>query len=122
LPVADSFDGHLLSRYFRQLDEIATNAKVTPLSRFIDSNTMAHEVLEDEQLAKIKMPPVTWIPPEDGLLTVGRILSAIQEGDIRFQSRRGDETDAVINELKQLESLLVSAADEGNCFHLLVDM
>jgi hypothetical protein len=122
LPTADSFNGMSLSRCLPQLDEIATNTKVTPLSRFIDSNTMARELLEDEQLANMKVPPVSWLEPEEGLLTVRRILAAIQEGDIRFQSRRGDDTDRVISELKQLEALLVSAADEGNRFHLLVDM
>ncbi len=122
LPNADNFNGNSLSRCLPQLDGIATNTKVTPLSGFIDSNTMAREVLDDEQLANIKVSPVKWLQPEDALLTVRRILAASQEGDIRFQSRRGDDTDSVINELKQLEALLVLAADEGNRFHLLVDM
>jgi hypothetical protein len=89
LPTADSFNGNSLSRCLPQLDGIATNTKVAPLSSFIDSNTMARDVLDDEQLANMKVPPVRWLQPEDGLLTVRRILAAIQEGDIRFQSRRG---------------------------------
>ena len=41
---------------------------------------------------------------------------------IRFHSRHGDDTEAVLTDLKQLENLLLSAVSETNRFHLLVDM
>ena len=70
LPGADSFNGNSLSRCLTQLDEIAAVAKVPALSRFIDSAAMAYEVLDEEQLGAIAMPPVKWIQPEEGLLTL----------------------------------------------------
>ena len=56
LPDADNFSGNFLSRWLRNLDETASSIDLTPLSRFIDSNTMASEVLDDEQIADIAVP------------------------------------------------------------------
>jgi hypothetical protein len=68
------------------------------------------------------VPPVKWLQPEEGLLTVRGILAAAEQTNAHFHSRRGDDTGVVLRELKELERLLVSAADESNRFHLLVDM
>ena len=122
LPDANNFNGNFLSRWLRNLDETASSIDVTPLSRFIDSNTMAREVLDDEQITDIPVPPVRWHRAEDGLAVVRGILSTIELKDARFHSRRGNETEAVVRELRQLEGLLVSAALYSNRFHLLVDI
>ena len=122
LPEANKFNGNFLSRWLRNLDERASSIDVTQLSRFIDSNTMASEVLDDEQLANIPVPPVQWHRAEDGLVVLRGILSVIEPNDARFHSRRGDEREALVRELRQLEDLLVSAAHDSNRFHLLVDI
>jgi hypothetical protein len=122
LPSASDFNGNCLSRWLKRLNEISASANVTELSRFIDSGTMALEVLDDEQLAAMRVPPVAWHYPNDGLQTVRGLLTAIEEGKIRFLSPRGDETEVVLNELRNLEGLLSSASLTGNRFHLLVDM
>jgi hypothetical protein len=122
LPNSDGFNGNSLSRCLTQLDEIAAIAKVTPLSRFIDSATMAYEALDEEQLAAMAVPAVKWIQPEDGLLTLRGIMDKIRVGKIPFHSRRGDDTEGVLTDLIQLENLLLSAVEEANRFHLLVDM
>ena len=119
---SDTFNGNSLSRCLPQLDEMAVAIKVTPLSRFIDSHTMVHEVLDDEAIAAMAVPPLEWLKPEDGLLTVRGILLTAEETNARFHSRRGDDTAVVLRDLKELERLLVSAADEANRFHLLVEM
>ena len=122
LPGADSFNGNSFSHCLTQLDEIAGIAKVTALSRFIDRATMAYEALDEEQLGAIAVPPVKWIQPEEGLLTVRGIMDMIGLAKIRFHSQRGDDTEGVLTDLQQLENLLLSAAGEANRFHLLVDM
>lgn len=119
---ATSFSGNFVSRWLRSLDEIASSIHITPLSRFIDSHTMAHEVLDDQQLDDILVPPVQWYNAEDGLVVVRGILNAIEPKDVRFQSRRGDEVEVLVRELRQLEGLLDSAAQASNRFHLLIDI
>jgi hypothetical protein len=119
---ADDFSGQTLSRALKQLDEIAVATKVKPLSRFIDARTMAHEFLDGEQLATMTVPSVVWYELNDGLETVRAILAAIENNATRFPGRRGDETEAVTSELRQLEGLLASVANETNRFHLLIDM
>jgi hypothetical protein len=121
-PDSVAFNGNSLSRCLPQLDEMAVAIKVTPLSRFIDSHTMAHEVLDEEAIAALPVPPVKWLEPEEGLLTVRGILREAEQTNAHFHSRRDDDTDTVLRELKELERLLVSAADEANRFHLLVEM
>lgn len=122
LPGADNFNGDLLSHWLLVLSELALSIGVTPLSRLIDSKTMAQEVLDDKQLADLPVPPVQWHQAEEGLMVVRGILSTIQPNDARFHSRRGDDTEALVSELRQLEALLVTAASDGNRFHLLVDL
>jgi len=119
---ADAFNGNSLSRCLTQLDEMATARQVTPLSRFIDSASMAREILDDEQIAAMGVAEPKWLQPADGLLTIRALLTAAEQENVRFQSRRGDQTETVLAELKQLEELLVSAAADANRFHLLVDM
>src|SRR5262245_27557882 len=111
---SDNFNGNSMSRCLPQLDELAATVKVTPLSRFIDARTMAEEVLDDEQISAMAVPPVQWLQPEEGLLTVRASRIAVEETNRRLHSRRGDDTEAVLAELKQLEDLLVSAATEDN--------
>src|SRR5215813_1884138 len=71
---SDSFNGNALSRCLPQLDELAAKLKVTALSHFIDAATMAHEVLDDEDIAAMAALPMKWLRPEDGLLTVRGLL------------------------------------------------
>jgi hypothetical protein len=118
---SDSFNGNSLSRCLSQLDELAASVKVTALSRLIDVATMADE-LDDEDIGAIAVPPVKWFQAADGLLTIRGLLVAAEQNNVRFQSRRGDDTETVLAELKQLEELLVAAAADANRFHLLVDM
>jgi len=119
---ADAFNGNSLSRCLTQLDEMATARKVTPLSLFIDSATMVREVLDDDEIAAMAVPELKWLQPADGLLTIRALLADADQNNVRFQSRRGDQTESVLAELKQLEELLVAAAADSNRFHLLVDM
>jgi hypothetical protein len=63
-----------------------------------------------------------WYELNDGLQTVRPILAAIEKTATRFQGRGGDETDGVTSELRQLEGLPASVANETNRFHLLVDI
>ena len=119
---ADLFNGIAISRNLKQLDELASSTNTTLLSRFIDSATMAREVLDDEQLAEMSVPEVAWYEPDEGLSTVRSISAAIRDRDIRIESRRGDETQACLNELEELGRLLISAVDQDNRFHLLVDI
>jgi hypothetical protein len=63
---ADSVDCPALSRHLKQLDAIAIAERVTPLSRFIDSHTMAYNTLDDDQLAGMEIPAITWFLIERG--------------------------------------------------------
>jgi hypothetical protein len=72
---------------------------------------MAHEILDGEQLATMTVPSVMWYELNDGLQTVRAILAAIANNATRFQGRRGDETEAVTREFRQLEGLLASVAN-----------
>jgi hypothetical protein len=87
---ADTFNGNFLSRHLRQIDEVAASTNTNLLSAFIDSGIMAR-VLDDEQLVAMPVPPVTRHDPNNGLSPVRAIFAAIQEGDTRLQSRRGDD-------------------------------
>lgn len=117
----DDFPGHVICRNLKQLDELASSTKTTLLSCFIDSATMARDVLDDEQLAKMPVPEVAWFDANEGLNTVRAILAVMRDRNTRIESRRGDETQACLNELEELERLLISA-DAGNRFHLLIDI
>ena len=119
---ADGVNGNALSRHLKQLDQIAVAERVTPLSRFIDSHTMAYNTFDDDQLATMKIPAITWFSIEEGLQTLRSILASIERNVPRFESRRGDETGAVSKELKELEKLLASVAANDNRFHLLIDV
>ena len=119
---ADGFNGNALSRHLKQLDEIAVATRVMPLSRFIDSHTMAYNSFDDDQLAGMKVPAIAWFRIEQGLQTLRTILESIQRDTPPFESRRGDETEAVSKELKELETLLASVANDDNRFHLLIDI
>jgi hypothetical protein len=119
---ADSVDCPALSRHLKQLDAIAIAERVTPLSRFIDSHTMAYNTLDDDQLAGMEVRAITWFLIEEGLQTLRTILASTKRDAPRFETRRGDESDAVSQELKELETLLASVADDNNRFHLLIDI
>jgi len=114
LSSAEGFGGHSLSRGLEELDNLAQTLGLMPLSGFIDSNTMAREVLDDDELAEIDLPPVRWFEASEGLKTVSGLLT--------FISEHGDAASDVETDLRQLRELLEEALPTSNHFHLLVDI
>ena len=122
LSSAEGFGGHSLSRGLEELDNLAQTLGLMPLSGFIDSNTMAREVFDDEELAGIDLPPVQWFEASEGLRTVSGLLAFISEQSDKSLSMFGDAVSAIETDLQQLAGLLEEALRSSNRFHLLVDI
>jgi hypothetical protein len=99
-------NGHALARNEDALEKLALRLNVKPLLEFFsaDQNSMAlllEEGAGDPEWAKT-LPPPQWFTPEDGLVTVRRLLDHLKGAP----STLGSETEPIINELTEYERVL----------------
>lgn len=117
LPTADNFNGKGLSGDLDKLDDLADRLGLITLSEFIDARSMALEVLEEDQLPA-NCPPVRWFSAREGLATVHGLLVCLeQHPELLSQSRTW-----IIEDSKQLATLLHEAKGQTIRFHLMVDI
>ena len=111
LSVAATVDGTALSEAADDLDHLARDADVKPLSQFISIDDDEYGVLDE---AGIEAPAVQWFSAAEGLKTVRALLDVL---------RRGPGADeALLDELSALEQVLVEADARGAGWHLAVDI
>lgn len=73
-----SVAGEFLLESLEELDDVAEEAGVKPLSRFISPDPDALETfLESEEEDDVTPPPVDYFPAEAGLMTVRALLARI---------------------------------------------
>jgi hypothetical protein len=111
-------NGKALSHY-EGMDDLAERAGVRPLMDFFSQNPEdLAEILEDDDLEEPEsgLPAEQWFSADDGLATVRGLLSHL----ISAPSDRADDV-ALINDLREYESILTRLAAEGIRWHLAVD-
>jgi len=111
---ADNFAGHSLSRSLEELDAIAANLGLTPISQFIDSHTMAADFFDEGEMEGIEIPTVQWHDAAKGLATVKGLYDYFQADS--------DTSNGVLDDLHSLIQLLEKAVALSTGFHLLVDI
>jgi hypothetical protein len=118
--LADAADrevvGTAIDHYLEELDNIAENLNVPPLSCFIDHATMMTDFMGLE-VEEVSIPEVRWFPAAEGLRTVLALTSYSTEHHAHFR-----ELEALREDLGNLEMLLGAAEKANIRFHLLVDI
>ena len=69
--------GQGLPKMAEELDALATQAGVTPISAFFDDS----EMMDDDEREEVGLPPSEpkWAPVDQGLKTIRALLSALQK-------------------------------------------
>ena len=112
-------DGKSISRFSEELDALALQLGVRPLSEFISIDPeQAAEFLEDEgaDADGIELPPLQQFPAKDGLATVQLLRTHIQANPQAIQN-----VDWVLNDLRECERILTAAEKAGIGWHFEVD-
>jgi len=101
------------------LDRLAEHAGVRPLMEFFSQDpTEAASFLEDEGVEPPEggFPPLEWYSAEDGLRTVQGLLSYLTEHPTAVPG-----VPALVEDLREFDSVLSRLATEGVRWHLAVD-
>src|SRR5215469_7236995 len=116
IPNSDTFvNGNMLSRNTEELDKLAKRLKVTPLMEFFSpSKGELASVVGDEEVENITLPEEKWFMAEDGLQTVGALLSGLGKSRLSGDAR-------VESELREFITVLELAKSNGVRWHLAVD-
>ena len=112
-------NGHALSDSERKLERIAKELKVTPLMNFFGQNPEeAAAFIEDEggDPDEIDIPDEAWFDATDGLRTIETLLEHLGTNPDALPN-----TDGVISELKEWQTVLKRAAADGIGWHLEVE-
>src|ERR1700759_5612957 len=99
-------NGRALARNEDALEKMAQRMGVKPLLEFFsaDENSMAlllEEGAGDPEWAKT-LPPPQWFSPEDGLVTISKLLSYLRVNPLAL----GSETRPSVSELEEYERVL----------------
>ena len=111
-------NGRALARQEAAVERLAHTLGVKPLLEFFsaDENSMALLIEEGAGNPDLlhRLPPPQWFRPEDGLISVQELISALEQEPRRL----GKESAAVLSELMEYQRVLRKAADRGLRWHL----
>jgi hypothetical protein len=113
-------NGHALSAADRKLERLAKELGVTPLMEFFSQDPEeAAAFIEDEggDPSEIDLPDETWFDGADGLKTVNALLEHLVQNPQAVPN-----ADAVVDELREWQAVLMRAADHGVRWHLEVEI
>jgi len=102
-------DGKMLSRHIESLDSVAQKLGVRPLTEFISMDADALASIVGDDADGIEIPPLQHFSAQDGLVTVRALLPR-------------PEAQPAIQDLKDCERILSTAAQHGVGWHLQVDV
>jgi hypothetical protein len=119
IPGLDVFVNGKALGHSKELDRLAERAGVSPLMEFFSENPeSAAAFCEDAggDPPEEGFPAEEWFPAEDGLTTVRGLLSYLEANPTEVR-----DSSALIEDLKEFESVLSRLASEGVGWHLAVD-
>jgi len=113
-------NGHALARNEDALEKLAGRLKVSPLLEFFsaDENSMAlllEQGAGDPDWAR-NLPEPQWFSALDGLKTVRALIQCLVDSPAAL----GSETNPVLIELREYESVLEKTAQKKHRWHLAV--
>lgn len=114
---AGAIIGKALSRQLEQLDDIAEQLDVMPLSQMIDGRTMAEMTLGEDDDFVATLPPVQWHPASAGLATLRALLRHLEAHPDAVE-----DVSATSKDLRDIETVLEIAENRQIRFNLLVDI
>ena len=119
VPGLDVFVNGKALGHAKDLDGLAERAGVHPLMDFFSVDPESAAAFCEEAGADAPeggFPPEQWFPAADGLTTVRGLLSYLEANPTAAR-----DSSAVIEDLKDFESILSRLASEGVGWHLAVD-
>ena len=113
-------NGRALARYENAVERLALELGVKPLIEFFSADQASMALLIEEgagnpDLMK-HLPPPQWYRGEDGLRTVASLVDALTHDPQQL----GSEGYAVLQELREYETVLRKTAERGLRWHLAV--
>ena len=113
-------NGRALARYENAVERLALELGVKPLIEFFSADQASMALLIEEgagnpDLLK-HLPAAQWYRGEDGLRTVAALVDALTHDPQQL----GSEGLAVLQELREYETVLRKTADRGLRWHLAV--
>ncbi len=102
-------DGKMLSRHIESLDSAAQQLGVRPLSEFISMGADAFADVLGDDADGIEAPPLQHFSAQDGLATIRALLPR-------------PEAQPAIQDLKDCERVLSTAAQHGVGWHFQIDI
>ena len=113
-------NGHALARNEDSLERLAERLSVPPLLEFFsaDCNSMALLLEQGEGNPEWvhHLPRPQWFPPEDGLRTVRCLIDFLTMAPAAL----GSDTEMVVRELREYETVLRKTFQRGLRWHLAV--
>ncbi len=113
-------NGRALARYENAVERLALDLGVKPLIEFFSADQASMSLLIEEgagnpELMK-HLPPAQWYRAEDGVRTVAALVDALTHDPQQL----GSEGYAVLQELREYETVLRKTVDRGLRWHLAV--
>ncbi len=113
-------NGQALARNEDGLERLAQRLGVTPLLDFFSADENSMALLLEQGAGNPEwashLPQPQWFKPEDGLKTVASLIQFFDESPTAL----GSETQAVLQELREYEAVLVKTEGFGLRWHLAV--
>lgn len=110
--------GEVLAEQLEDLEALAAQASVTPLSAFGDQRQVPYDFdAAPEDLDAVLGPCTDWFEASSGASAVAQLIDVLQRPDHAGAIR---DRDAVLEELAALRSCLEKAADAGAKFRLIL--
>jgi len=115
-----SMDGKMLARASEVLDDIATRHGARPLTGFTSIDPVdagAFFKSEGIEMENVQLPPLQQFTAEEGLATVKALITHLQ-----LQPTAVRNIDALLQELRDCERILIAARDLGVKWHFEVNV
>lgn len=113
-------NGRALARHEGALERLALERGVKPLIEFFsaDANSMALLIEEGAGNPALlrSLPPPQWYRAQDGLRTVSALRETLEHDPLQL----GTEGKAVLQELREYETVLRKTAERGLRWHIAV--
>ena|SRR5688572_28677482 len=112
-------DGKCLAGASDALDAVALQLGVRPLSEFISADpVVAVEFVEDAgaDSTEVNLPALQQFSPQEGLETVRALTAYVQTNPTAVGDSAG-----VVQDLRECERILITAAQQGAGWHFEVD-